>query len=353
MVTRIKIGNRYVGDDEPCFVVAEAGVNHDCMLERGYELIKKAKENGADAIKFQTYKAEKIAIKNSPKYWTESDETQYDEYKNFDYLSEEDFIKMQKYAEELGIIFFSTPFDEESADFLEKIGVPMYKIASADITHLNLLKHIAKKGLPMALSTGAATIGEIEEAVSVIEEQGNNQIILLHCILSYPTPTKDMNLNMIPTLKKIFPDYLIGLSDHSLGTLVPIGAVSLGAKMIEKHYTIDKTLKGSADHWLSVDPKELKEMVTNIKQIESALGSTLARRPIKVEEPAQRLARRSIVANRDIRAGEIFDVKNITSKRPGTGINPRFFSEIIGRRVLKDMKEDDILDWEHVGELKK
>lgn len=345
---KIKITHRFIGDGEPCFVIAEAGVNHDCILERGYELIRTAKESGADAIKFQTYKAEKLVIKDSPKYWGDDKETQYENYKKLDYLSEKDFIKLQKYAKKIGLISFSTPFDEESADFLEHIGVPMFKIASADITHLPFLKHIARKNKPIILSTGAATIGEIEEAVKAVESEGNNKIIILHCILSYPTPIKDMHLRMITTLKTIFPQYPIGLSDHSLGTIVPVAAVALGAKVIEKHYTIDKTLKGSSDHPTSVDPKEMREIVTNIRHVEYALGHPLPKRPTKVEEPAAKLARRSIVAKRNIKEGEILTMKNITAKRPGTGINPKFFYHFLGKKAKKDINEDEFINWHHI-----
>lgn len=345
---KIKILHRYIGDNEPCFIIAEAGVNHDCILERGYELIRTAKENGADAIKFQTYKTEKLTIKNSPKYWSDDKETQYENYKKLDYLSNNDFIKLQKYARKLGIISFSTPFDEESADFLEDIGVPMFKISSADIIHMHFLRHVARKKLPIILSTGASTIGEIEDAVKAIENEGNNKIMLLHCILSYPTPIKEMHLRMITTLKNIFPQYPIGLSDHSLGTVVPVAAVALGAKIIEKHYTIDKTIKGSSDHPISIDPKELREMVTNVRHIESALGYFMPKRPTKIEEPAARYARRSIVAKKNIKSGEILTTKNITAKRPGTGISPKFFYNFIGKKAARDIEEDEFLNWSHL-----
>jgi len=344
---KIKIGNKFVGINEPCFIIAEAGANHDSILERGKELIRKAVEGGADAIKFQTYVAGKLTTKTAPKYWKDDKpkETQYQVFDKLDKLTENDWRELIKLCNELGIIFLSTPFDEESADFLEDLGVPAFKIASADITHLPLLKHVAKKGLPMIISTGMATIDEIKEAVEVIKSTGNKNIILLHCIISYPTAPEDANLRTIKTIQTSFPDIPIGFSDHTIGISTPTAAVALGAKIIEKHFTIDKSLPGSPDHRLSVDPEDLKLMVDSIRTVEKALGSPI-KRPIEAEREGLKYARRSIVADVLIPKGTEITKSMIAIKRPGTGIQPKYLNKVLGRIAKKDIEEDEVLNWD-------
>lgn len=349
---KIKIGNRLVGEEEPAFIIAEAGVNHNGSLKRAKELIIKAAEAGADAIKFQTYKAEKLVTKTAPRFWDWKDEekpngTQYDSYSQLDKLPLEAYPEMIETCKENNIEFLSTPFDEESADFLARLSIKAFKVSSSDITNIPLLKHIAKKELPIILSTGASTIGEIDEAVQTIKSEGNNKVILLQCTLCYPTEPKDANLRIIQTLSSIYPHYPIGLSDHTMGIAIPIAAVALGAKVIEKHYTIDKTLLKSADHWLSVDPNELKEMVSGIRKVEEALGSG-EKKVFDVEKITYKYDKRSIVARQNISKGATIKKDMLIMKRPGTGIPPKFLPIIVNRVARRDLKEDSLILWSDI-----
>jgi sialic acid synthase SpsE len=345
----IRIGGEEIGDNNPTYVVAEAGVNHNGSLSRAKRLIKEAAKAGADAIKFQTYKAEKLVTKTAPRFWDWEGEdvpdgTQYDSYSKLDTLPESAYPEMVKECRKNKIEFLSTPFDSGSADFLDNLGMPAFKMASADLTNLPFLEYIAEKGKPMIVSTGLATLGEIEDAVRVINNTGNKQIILLHCILSYPTKPEDANLRMIQTLQNVFSDIPIGISDHSIGITIPTAAVTLGARLVEKHYTIDKKLLLSADHWFSVDPSELAQMVENIRTVEKALGSRW-KRPLKSEELALKYARRSIVAAKDIKRGEKITEEMLDIKRPGTGITPNFYNIIVGRTARRDIKADTLIQW--------
>lgn len=349
---KIKIGKRDIGIGEPIYIIAEAGVNHNGSLERAKELIVKAAEAGATAIKFQTYKAEKLVTKTAPRFWDwegeeKPDGTQYESYSKLDKLPEDTYPKIIETCKKNNIEFLSTPFDDESADFLENLGIKAFKIASCDITNLPFLKHIAKKGLPVILSTGTSTIGEIEEALDVIRGQSNENIILLHCILSYPTKDEDANLKMMQTMQQVFNNVPVGLSDHSIGLAIPVAAAALGACVIEKHYTVDKSLLLSADHWLSVDPKELKTMVDYIRTVEVALGSPV-KQPIKAEEQTLKYARRSIVAKQDIPSGTMITEDMLIMKRPGTGIPPKNVDMFIGKVARRDIKEDTLLRPEDV-----
>ena len=349
----MKIGKHIIGDEEPTFIVAEAGVNHNGSLERAKDLVIQAANSGADAIKFQTYKAEKLVTKNAPRFWNWAGEempdgTQYDSYSQLDKLPLDTYYKIVETCKRHNIDFISTPFDEESADFLtEELGMKAIKVSSSDITNIPFLKHLAKKQLPMIVSTGATTLGEIEEAVNTIQNEGNERIIILHCTLCYPTEAKDANLGIISTLKTVFPRYPIGLSDHTRGLTIPVAAVALGAKVIEKHYTIDKTLLKSADHWLSVDAQELKEMVNSIRLVELALGSS-EKKVFEVEQETYKYDKRSIVTAKDIPEDTIIREDMLVMKRPGTGIQPKFMDLIIGRKAVKDIKEDTLLSWDDV-----
>ncbi len=349
---RVKIGERFVGDGEPTYIVAEAGVNHNGSLRRARELIVKAAEAGASAIKFQTYKAEKLVTKTAPRFWEwegeeEPEGTQYDSYSKLDKLPGDAYPQMIETCEENNIEFLSTPFDNENIDFLEGLGIKAFKIASCDLTNLPFLKHVAKKQLPIILSTGTSTIGEIEEAVDAIRDTGNEEIILLHCTLSYPTKPEDVNLRMMQTMQEVFSDIPVGLSDHSIGLPIPVAAVAWGAALIEKHYTIDKSLLLSADHWLSVDPEELETMVGYIRSVEAALGSSL-KRPVKAEERTLKYARRSIVAKQDIPKGAVITEDMLIMKRPGTGIPPKYVDVIVGRVARRDIADDSLLTWEDI-----
>ena len=342
---KIKIENKVIGEGELTFIIAEAGVNHNGDIELAKRLVDIASECGVDAIKFQTFKAEKVVTKDTPKAEyqiknTGTNESQYEMVKKLE-LSEDEFIELYKYTKKKGLIFLSTPFDFESADFLDEL-VSAFKISSTDLTNLPFLEYIAEKGKPIILSTGMGTLGEIEEAVNTIREI-NDDLILLHCVTNYPASFESLNLRAIKTLKEAFK-LPVGYSDHSLGIYAPISAVTLGAVVIEKHFTLDKNLPGP-DHKASLNPEELKEMVNAIRLIEKALGDGI-KRPTPEEEKIKKVARRSLVANVDIPKGTVIKKEMIAIKRPGTGIEPKYLNVVIGKRAKRDIKKDEVLKWE-------
>lgn len=346
----IDIGNRKIGKGHPTYIVAEAGVNHNGDIELAKRHIREAWFSGADAIKFQIYKADKLVTQSAPIYWkvgSDEGKTQFEVFSKIHNFPIDFYRKCIKYANEIGITFFCTPFDLEAVDVMEEIGVKLYKVASGDITYHQLLRKIAQTKKPIILSTGASTIGEIEEAVNTIENAGNNKIILLHCTLAYPTPQKDINLNMIPTLAKLFPDYPIGLSDHTFDPLTPALSVMLGAKVIEKHFTVDKNLEGSSDHKLGVDPYQLKFLVESVRLAEISIGEGL-KRAEETEKPALLMARRSVVSTQYIKKGTKITKAMLTSKRPGTGIPPKFLELLVGKVARKDIPTDTTIGWEMV-----
>ncbi len=343
----IDFGGRLIGEGHPAFVIAEAGVNHNGDLELGKSLIREAKGAGADAIKFQSYQAGKISTKTAPRYWVEQDDpdgSQYDTFAKLDSFGPVEHEALFRYARECELLCFSAPFDDEAVDMLDELGVPGFKIASADLTDHPLLKKVAAKGKPVILSTGLATIPEIGDAVAMVREQGNDQIILLHCTLQYPCDAENANLRMMLHMKAAFPEIPVGLSDHTLGIAVPQAAVALGAVAVEKHYTVDKSLPGSPDHHLSVDHHDLKRMMDGIRTIEKAMGR-YEKGPVEAESEAYRYARRSIVTNQDIPAGATITRDMLTFKRPGTGIYPKFVDTVVGRTVKSDIPEDTVLEW--------
>lgn len=349
---KINIGKRAIGAAEPTFVIAEAGVNHNGSLKRAKELIEKAAHAGADAVKFQTYKANKLVTRKAPRFWEwegeeKQDGTQYDSYSMLDKFPLKQYPELIRTCEEYGVEFLSTPFDEDSADALIRFGMRAIKVSSSDVTNLPFIHFLAKYKLPMLLSVGASTMGEIEEAVGTIEKAGNRKIVIMQCTLLYPTPVQHAHLRVIPTLKNVFPHYPIGLSDHTLGTHIPPAAVALGARMVEKHYTVDKTLKKSADHWLSVDPVELKEIVEAIRNVESALGDS-RKYVLSAEEHTYKYDKRSLVAACDIAKGAKITKSMLTHKRPGTGIRPKYLSVVVGRRAAIDIPEDTTITWNMV-----
>ncbi len=355
----IKINNKEISETSKPFIIAEAGVNYYDIakklniepIEAAKLMMKEAANAGADAIKFQTYTAEKLASKYSPAYWDttkESTKSQYELFKKYDKFGEKEYRELAKYAREKNIIFMSTPFDKEAADFLDAL-MPVFKISSSDITNIPFIKYIAKKQKPVFLSTGASTIEEIKKAVNTIGEHGNRQIIIMHCILNYPTKFEDANLGMIKHLKKVFPNYLIGYSDHTLpdtNMLVLTTAVLLGAKVIEKHFTLDKLLKGN-DHYHSMYPQDLRKFVNNLKLLEEIIGKK-NKEPLESELQARKYARRSLVAKRFIPKGKVIEEEDITWKRPGTGIPPSMIEYVIGGISLKAIKEDEILTFTKV-----
>jgi len=348
----IKVGNKVIGENHPCFVIVDAGVNHNNNPERAKELIHMAAMAGADAVKFQTYKAATMTTKTAPRYWdpkldTDSGGSQYDTFARLDDLPKEFYFEMRRLSDKLGIVFSSTPFNLDDVEFLSEVGMDFFKISSSDITYHQLIRTVAKKKKPIILSTGAASIGEIEEAVRIIYSEGNEDIILQHCILSYPCNDEDANLFKMIKLQQIFPEIPVGYSDHTLGTIIPIVAVSMGARTIEKHYTVDKSLPDSPDHALSVDPSELKEMVTNIRRIEKSKG-IFVNGYYKAEEKAYLYARKSIVAKVDIKKGTNITEDMLICKRPGTGIYPKFMELLVGRIAKIDIREDTIITLEMI-----
>lgn len=324
----MNIGNKTIG--ERTYIIAEAGVNHNGSLERAKELVKAAAKAGADAIKFQTYTADELVVKGTPKFWkAESgvDEglDQYEAYKALEGFKREWYPELIKCCEENDIEFLSTPFSIESADFLNNLGMKAFKISSSDLSNLPLIRHIAKFAKPILLSTGASTMEEIEETVKTIEKMSNDRIILLHCTLCYPTKYEDANFNIIQTLKDYYP-FPIGLSDHTLGKFPPMVAVAMGACVIEKHFTLDKTLDKSADHWLSVDPSELETIVDHIRRIEKLKGS-FEKTILECEKESRLYDKRSVVSKVDIPADTVITEDMITYKRPGTGIWPNKWNQ--------------------------
>ena len=342
-----KINNKFIEEKKPCFIIAEAGVNHNGSLKMAKRLIGVAKEAGVDAIKFQTFKTEgvmtrTVAMADYQKKNIGKKETQFEMIKKLE-LKFKDFISLKKYCDRKKIIFLSTPHSEEAIDFLEPL-IPIYKISSGDLTNLPFLKKIAGKKKPIILSTGMAILEEIEEAVKAVLSINKN-LTLLHCTTNYPTPLNEVNLRAMLTLKKEF-GLPVGYSDHTEGLLIPVMAIALGARVIEKHFTLDKKLPGP-DHKTSLNPKELREMVTAVRSAEQALGSSV-KKPTEVEKRNKKVARKSIVAKIDIPKGVKITKQMLTIKRPGTGIKPKHLEKIIGKIAKKDFKEDDLIKFKNL-----
>lgn len=330
---------------EKVFVIAEAGVNHNGDIHIAKKLVDVAKESGADAIKFQTYISEKVVSRYAPKAEYQnannpSDETQLEMVKKLE-LSFDEFSQLSKYCKEKDIEFLSTAFDFDSIDFLNSLGLKRWKIPSGDITNLPYLIKIARLGKSVILSTGMSNMSEIKAAVSVLKENGSGEITILHCTTEYPTPYKDVNLNAMNTIKKEF-NVPVGYSDHTKGIEIPVAAVAIGATVIEKHFTLDRNMKGP-DHKASLEPDELKSMISAIRNIEIAMGDG-EKKPADSEVKNMDIARKSIVANRNINKGEVFTEKNLTVKRPGNGISPMRWFEVIGQIAIRDFKEDELIE---------
>ena len=347
-MNELNLGGYIINKNSKPYIIAEIGVNHECSLERAFELIELAKEGGANAAKFQTYKADKIASEESPSYWDlamEPTTSQHQLFKKFDKFGEQEYLACYEHCKKVGIQFLSTPFDDEAIDFVDKL-VPFHKVASADICNVAFLRKIARTGKPIILSTGASYLFEIQNAVEIIKSQGNNDIVLLHCILNYPTPYEGANLNMMLSLKQNFPDYFVGLSDHTLadeGMLSLTTAYVLGAKVIEKHFTHDKTIKGN-DHKHSMDVNDLSKFTANISFVNSLFGQE-SKAPLDEEFLSRDNARRSIVISRDLKEGHLISEEDITYKRPSHGISTYFWDEVLGKRVVMDLPKDQVLQW--------
>lgn len=341
------------------YVIAEIGVNfYDTAralgispLEAAKLYISKAAEAGIDCAKFQSYKASTIVSKNSPAYWDTSKEptqTQYELFLKHDSFGECEYRELCDYAHAKGMDFTSTPFDYASADYLESM-VDFYKISSSDLSNLPFIRYIGAKGKPVYISVGAAYISEVDMAVRALKDVGCKDIVLFHCVLSYPTNPKDANLKIIETLKRDFPDVRVGFSDHvapdeTMMTLAT--AYLLGAEVIEKHFTLDKTLPGN-DHYHAGDPEDFKKAISNFRWIDSILGSG-EKTVLECEIIPRREARRSLVLTRSMKKGEVIGQEDVMAKRPGTGISPLFVEIVVGRSVVMDLEEDTILTWDMI-----
>ena len=349
-IKKIRIGNRLIGEGEHCFIIAEAGSNHDGKLEQAKKLIDVAKEARADAVKFQTYSAEKLYSRKTPTMeylekdkLVKKDESVWDLIKKIE-MPREWHKPLADYCKQKELIFLSTPFDLEAVDELEEF-VLAYKIASFEITHLPLLEYVAKKKKPIILSTGMADLSDIEVALDTIYKQGNRDVILLHCAVGYPPKYEDINLKAMQTMRQAF-QLPVGFSDHTLGITSDIAAVALGACMVEKHFTISRKLKGP-DHPFALEPDELKDMVQAIRNTETSLGSPI-KKHTEAEEEMYKLGRRSLVATCNIPKGTKITKKMLDVKRPGYGIHPKMMNVVVGRVARVDIEEDDILTWEMV-----
>lgn len=333
------------------YIIGEIGVNHNGDMNIAKKLVSEAKKAGVDAVKFQSFDPEKTKIKTTPYADYQKQNVKYKSSYEMSMklkLSYEDHIELKKYCDNVGVDFLSTGFDNDSVDILESLNVKYQKIPSGEINNFPLIKHIAKKQKPIILSTGMAELSEIDECIRCIKKFNNKELVILHCVSLYPTDFDKVNLNFIKTLQSVF-DTTIGFSDHTLGIEADIAAVALGAKMIEKHITLDKSMEGP-DHKISLNPEELKHMVSAIRNIEKALGSEYK---VVCEEEIEmrKISRRSIVINKDIKKGEKFTQDNLAIKKPGTGLSSKYLDVVFERIATKDLKKDEILTWDMVGGL--
>lgn len=331
------------------YIIAEAGVNHEGSMDIAKRLVDEAAKGGADAIKFQTYKAATLASRHSPAYWDTSKEptlSQYELFKKHDSFWKNEFEALKRYCDKVGIAFMSTPFDVESAHFLNDL-MDVFKISSSDLTNRPFIEILCDFGKPIILSTGASSLAEIAEAASWIEAKGN-PLALLHCVLNYPTEDQNAALGMIPALARHFPQHVIGYSDHTLPKDMKVLEVAtlLGARILEKHFSHDKTLPGN-DHYHAMDYKDLQMFRANFERTMSMIGE-MKIEALASEEPARQNARRSLVANRDIPAGKVIDKDDLTWKRPAGGISPRHYYEVLGMVARSAIEEDTVLQWSHL-----
>lgn len=332
------------------FIIAEAGVNHNGDLELAKRLVDAALYAGADAVKFQTFKAEEVATgfaeraayqqANEP----HRDESQLEMIRRLE-LGYEEFKDISDYCREKGITFLSSAFDLDSVDFLYELGVPYFKVPSGEITNYPYLRHIARKKRPVLLSTGMATLGEVEGAVTLLREEGCADIVLLHCTSNYPTLPEEVNLQAMQTMRRAF-GLPVGYSDHTLGLATAVAAVALGAVVLEKHLTLDRNLPGP-DHRASLEPEDFRKMVQYIREVEASLGDGI-KRPTTSELAIMPAVRRSLVARRDIAAGEIITEQCLTAKRPATGISPVYWDLVVGRRARVNIRAGTVLTWDMV-----
>lgn len=343
----ILVDGRKIGSGRT-FIIAEVGSNYDCSIDVAKKLIDKAVEAGADAVKFQTFRAKKLITANvlKPAYQDKGStdrETYQESLKKFE-ISEEEHVELKKYCDDKGIIFMSTPHAQnESINLLERVGVSSYKIASGDLTNFSFLEYAAKTGKPIFLSTGMANISEINDAVSIIKKAGNDKIVVLQCTSAYPCKPENINLRAMETIRTEC-DVLVGLSEHTTTISVPTAAVALGAVVLEKHFTLGRNRKGP-DHQASLNPDELKKMVRFVREVEKALGSP-EKRMLSCEEALAKIIRKSVIAAREIKAGETILAEMLEVKRPGTGLLPKDIVKVIGKRARKNIAADSLISFE-------
>jgi N,N'-diacetyllegionaminate synthase len=348
MTKIINIKNKKIGKNSPCFIIAEAGVNHNGKLELAKKLVDVAVESGADAVKFQTYKSEEVVtdkagIADYAKKNIGMDIKQIEMIKKFE-LKYGDFKKLKIYCDKKEIMFLSTPHSFDAIDFLDEL-VPAFKFGSGDLTNIPALQHAAEKGKPIILGAGMATLNEIEEALNAIKETGNNQVVALHCTTNYPCPFEEVNMNAMRTMQESLA-CLVGYSDHTMGITVPVMAVTLGAVVIEKHFTLDQNIPGP-DHKASLEPSELKNMVTEIRNVEKAFGR-YEKKPTESEIKIIEVVRKSLVAKKNIEKGTKIQRDMLYIKRPGNGIQPFEINNVVGKIVKKQIKKDSTLFWNDI-----
>ena len=348
-VSAISIGSRRIGLGEGVFIIAEIGVNHNGDVDLAKQLIDKAAEAGVDAVKFQTFKAEQIASAKAPKadyqlQTTDPTESQHEMLRRLE-LPYDAHQELQGHSEKRGVRFLSTPFHEEGVDMLLALGMSAIKVGSGEITNLPFLRHVARKKRPIILSTGMSYLSEVDQAVRVIHEEGNDQLILLHCTSNYPADPDDVNLRAMQTMGRAFR-FPVGYSDHTAGIEVVLAAVALGACVIEKHFTLDRNLPGP-DHRASLEPEELMAMVRGVRIIERALGR-YDKAPSPSELPMRSLVRRSLTALQNIPAGVRIAQNMIGIRRPGTGIEPGCLSQVLGRVATRAIEADEPITWDHL-----
>jgi N,N'-diacetyllegionaminate synthase len=341
MVTDLRIGSRSIGPHSPIYVIAEAGVNHNGQRDLAIRLIDAAVDAGADAVKFQTFNADLLVTPSAPKadyqkLKTDAAESQHAMLRRLE-LKPEDYAALKEHASKRGIEFLSTPFDIESAGFLDHLGVHAFKIASGELTDLRFLAQLAQKKKPLIISTGMSTLDEVKAAVQTVKDQKNSQIALLHCVSNYPAAPSDINLRAIPTMQEAF-QIPVGYSDHALGNEIAFAAAALGAQIIEKHLTLDRTMEGP-DHAASAEPADFKHLVAGLRTIERALGSG-TKVPAASEQGTALVARKSLVAACDIPAGSQLTEDLIACKRPGTGMPASMLSQIVGRKVAQPIQRN-------------
>lgn len=347
MEKTLHVGGRLVGEGQPVYIIAEMSANHLNEFDRARRIIEKAKEAGADAVKLQTYKPESLSLDVDNQYFKPKEEGLWKGLRPYELYQQaampyEWQPKLRSFAEDLGLDCFSSPFDREAIDFMEEMDMPAYKIASLEINDIPLIRHAASKGKPMIMSTGAANLGDIERAVEVCRSVGNNEIALLKCTSEYPASIARANLKMIPHMRDTF-GVITGLSDHTLGTTVPIAATALGACIIEKHFTLDRSL-GGPDAAFSLEPDEFGKMVEGVREAEAAMGEVDYSLSGK-----DAMRRRSLFVVQDVKEGERFTQENVRSIRPGHGLPPRHLEDVLGRRATQDIGRGVPLTWKYVN----